>query len=178
MSKKPLVLGSRMLGRNLAAIVGHVVAVTVVLVVSLAALAGAALGQPAGLVAAYSFDEGVGTLVGDTSSNAHTGTITGATWTTAGRFGSALSFDGTNDWVTVTNAAGLDLRTGMTLEAWVYPTALSGWRSVIMKETAGGLAYTLYAHDSAPHPAIYVNTGGTDVEAPGGGSLPLNAWTH
>ena len=31
----------------------------------------------------------------------------GATWTTAGRFGNALSFDGVNDWVTVADANAL-----------------------------------------------------------------------
>jgi hypothetical protein len=127
-------LHSAMRGRGLA--VAYLMAVAAVLVVSLAVLVGPATGQPAGLMAAYSFDEGAGTSVGDTSGNAHTGTITGATWTTAGWFGGALNFDGTNDWVAVSDAAGLDLRTGMTLEAWVYPTALSGWRTVVLKEMA------------------------------------------
>ena len=94
-----------------------------VAVVSIMSFSEPAMGQTTGLQAAYSFDEGAGTSVGDTSGNAHTGTITGATWTTAGRFGGALSFDGANDWVAVSDAAGLDLGTGMTLEAWVYPTA-------------------------------------------------------
>ena len=35
-----------------------------------------------------------------------------------GRFGKALSFDGLNDWVTVNDAASLDLTTGMTVVAW------------------------------------------------------------
>jgi len=34
----------------------------------------------------------------------------------------ALTFDGVNDRVTIPDAADLDLTTGMTLEAWVYPT--------------------------------------------------------
>src|SRR5687768_2102092 len=92
-------------------IMAHLVTAVAVLVVSLSALAGPATGQPVGLAAAYSFDEGAGTAVGDSSGNAHTGTITGATWTTTGRFGGALSFDGTNDWVTVADAASLDLGT-------------------------------------------------------------------
>ena len=54
----------------------------------------------------------------------NTGTISGATWAPAGRFGGALSFDGTNDIVNVPDASALDLTTAMTLEAWVRPTAL------------------------------------------------------
>ena len=43
----------------------------------------------------------------------------------------------------------------MTIEAWVNPTALSGWRTVALKGMPGGLAYALYAHDNAPRPAGY-----------------------
>ena len=44
----------------------------------------------AGLVAAYNFDEGAGTTLIDRSGQGNTGTISGAAWTTQGRFGSAL----------------------------------------------------------------------------------------
>jgi len=43
-----------------------------------------------GLVAAYSFDEGAGPTVWDSAAAAGSGTVSGATWTTAGRFGGAL----------------------------------------------------------------------------------------
>ena len=49
---------------------------------------------PPGLVAAYSFDGGSGTTVADVSGNGNVGAIVGATWTTAGRYGNALSFNG------------------------------------------------------------------------------------
>ena len=130
------------------------------------------------LVAAYAFAEGSGTSASDATANGHTGTVSGATWSTSGRFNNALSFDGTNDWVTVADGAGLDLTTAMTLEAWVNPSALSGWQTVIMKERPGGLAYTLYAHDNAPRPSAYINTGGGDAAAIGATGLPLNTWTH
>ena len=48
------------------------------------------------LVAAYSFDEGAGTSVADLSGHANTGTIANGAWTTAGKFGKALVFNGTN----------------------------------------------------------------------------------
>jgi PKD repeat protein len=65
----------------------------------------------------------------------------------------------------------------MTLEAWVYPTALSGWRTVILQERPDGLVYALYAHSDVSRPAIYVHTG-ADAGAVGGTSLPLNTWSH
>ena len=46
-------------------------------------------------VAAYGFDEGSGTTLPDTSGNGNNGTINGATWTTTGKYGAALSFNGT-----------------------------------------------------------------------------------
>src|SRR5947208_4131388 len=91
-----------------------------------------------GLVAAYSFDEGAGTTVADASGNGNTGTINGATWTTAGRYGSALVFDGTSTSVTVANAGSLRLTTGMTLEAWVYPTGALTWRRAVIDEDVDG----------------------------------------
>ena len=81
----------------------------------------AAAAAVTGLVGAYSFDAGSGTSLADSSGAANTGTISGPTWTTAGKTGNALSFDGVNDWVTIADKASLDLTSGMTLEAWVKP---------------------------------------------------------
>jgi hypothetical protein len=135
--------------------------------------------EPPGLVAAYAFEEGANTTTADATGKLHTGTVSGATWTTAGRYGRALSFDGVNDWVTVADANDLDLTNGMTLEAWVRPAALSGWKTVVLKEgSATTLAYSLYANDSNPWPANTVRIGGADRSAVGTSALPLNTWTH
>jgi hypothetical protein len=136
--------------------------------------------QTAGLVAAYGFNAGAGTTAADASGQQNTGAISGAQWVAQGRYGAALRFDGVDDMVRVADAASLDLTSGMTLEAWVQPTTLSGWRSVIMKEVSGGLAYTLYAHDNAPKPAAYVRIAGkTASDATSGtAALPLNTWSH
>ena len=88
----------------------------------------------AGLVAAYGFDEASGTTATDASGTGNAGTIAGATRMAAGRAGAALQFDGVDDMVTVADAASLDLTTGMTMEAWVNPTSVAGWRTVILKE--------------------------------------------
>ncbi|HEY7118821.1 MAG TPA: Ig-like domain-containing protein [Tepidisphaeraceae bacterium] len=133
----------------------------------------------AGPVAAYAFNEGAGTTVADASNTGNTGTITGGTWTTTGKFGNALSFNGTNSWVTVADSASLHLTNGMTLEAWVNPTSLTGWETAIMKERPAGLAYALYTSDNTSKPpAGYLNKGGADVSAVGTTNLSLNTWTH
>jgi hypothetical protein len=130
------------------------------------------------LVAAYSFNEGSGSTLTDRSGRGHTGSISGATWTTSGQYGGALSFDGVNDWVTVSDSAALDLTTGMTLEAWVYPTSVSSWRTVIMKQRTGGLAYALYAASSSMRPAGWGTIAGSQIGVSGPSTLPLNTWTH
>jgi chitodextrinase len=79
-----------------------------------AATAHAAAG---GMVAAYSFDEGSGTTLGDQSGNGHPGTVVGATWA-AGKYGSALSFNGISSRVDLP-PLGTFYKTGFTLEAWV-----------------------------------------------------------
>jgi hypothetical protein len=135
-----------------------------------------------GLVASYGFNEGTGSTLADRTSLGHAGTIAGATWTTQGRFGSALTFDGVNDWVTVADANDLDFTTGFTLEAWVYPTTLGNgsWRTVFMKERSGGEVYNLYAHATSV-PAAYVVRAaqqGTPLDARPTAQLPLNTWSH
>ena len=88
-----------------------------------------------GLVAAYSFDEGVGHDRRRTrSGNGNNGTLVNATWTTAGKYGGALSFNGSNARVNVPSSSSLQLTSGMTLEAWVNPSSVSSaWRDVIYK---------------------------------------------
>lgn len=74
----------------------------------------------ANTVALYRFDEGTGTSFADSSGNGLHGTISGATWTT-GLFGSALSFDGVNDYGLVAHNAILNFAStdNFTQETWV-----------------------------------------------------------
>ena len=89
-----------------------------------------------GLRAGYNFNDGAGTSVSDASGNALTGAIAGgATWTTPGRFGGALTFDGIDDHVTVGPSPLLNLTTG-TVEAWVRLDTLGRWHGVVAKGNA------------------------------------------
>ena len=72
-----------------------------------------------GLVAEWHFDEGSGNVLGDSSGNGNDGTIYGATWTTNGKFASALQFDG-NDYIVIPDSPELSGGAGknMTVEYW------------------------------------------------------------
>ncbi|MGW3351112.1 LamG-like jellyroll fold domain-containing protein [Nonomuraea rubra] len=135
-----------------------------------------AVQTPPGLVAAYSMNENAGSTIAD-SAGTNTGTLTSTTWSATGKYGPALSFNGTSSWVTVNDAPNLRLTTGMTLEAWVNPTTVSSWRTVIMKQYTGDLAYVLSAGSDSNRPHTVIHTTG-EVGTGGTASLPLNAWSH
>ncbi|WP_432824871.1 LamG-like jellyroll fold domain-containing protein [Dactylosporangium sp. CA-092794] len=134
--------------------------------------------QPTGLVAGYTFDAGSGTTVADSSGNVNTGTITGATWTT-GKYGGALSFNGSGNVVKVPSAPSLNVTTGLTLAAWIQPTgSQSGWRTIMQKENDGWFLNA--SNDTGPlYPAggITDNTGSTGY-CSATSAAPLNTWTH
>ena len=113
----------------------------------------------------------------DATGVGHTGTLVGATWTTSGKYGNALTFNGTSARVTVSDAADLDLTAGLTLEAWVYPTtAQSGWRTILHKETD---RYYLLANSNQNTPAAGGTFApGTQRTTYGTTALPVNAWSH
>ena len=76
---------------------------------------------PNGLVAAFSFNEGMGATATDDSGNGNTGTLStygsgNPTWTT-GKIGSALNFDAADDVVTVGSPASLDNLPAITVTA-------------------------------------------------------------
>jgi uncharacterized membrane protein len=146
--------------------------------VSLLALAWAdSASAQSGPVAAYGFDEGSGTTTADASGNANTGTLSGATWNASGRYGSALTFNGTSDWVTVPDNAVLDLTGPMTIEAWVYPTSVGDWRSVLLKETSTGLSYGLYTSDSDGLPSGWIRRT-SDIGVTGNAAVAIDSWVH
>jgi len=78
------------------------------------------------LLAAWQLDENTGTTTVDTSGNGNDGAISGATWTTSSRTGTALLFDGVDDFVNLGSDASIDniFAGGGTVSAWIYPT---GW---------------------------------------------------
>ncbi|MFB4265064.1 LamG-like jellyroll fold domain-containing protein [Nonomuraea sp. GTA35] len=130
-----------------------------------------------GLVAAYGMNEASGSSVVDSSGNGNTGTASGTSRTSSGRYGRALSFNGLLSQVNVPDSAGLRLTTGMTLEAWVRPSSVSGWRTVVMKRHSGGLAYALSAGapDQRPHARVHTTAA---ADLPGTAALPVNTWSH
>jgi len=81
-----------------------------------------------GPVAEWKFDEGSGSTVYDSTNNNNDGTLYGAMATSTadgsgwktGKYGSALAFDGTNDYVNAGGNVPNNITNQLTAEAWVY----------------------------------------------------------
>ena len=130
-----------------------------------------------GLVASFGFNEASGTLASDTSGNGNTGTITGATWT-QGKYGGALNFNGTSDSLKIEDSTSLNLRSGATIEAWVYPTVSQiEWRTIVQRQE---VAYFLHAsYDSGTlQPSTGYNLNGATKWIVSPSAIPVNVWTH
>ncbi|MDE1941147.1 MAG: hypothetical protein KGI66_03440, partial [Patescibacteria group bacterium] len=138
-----------------------------------------------GLVGWWKLDEGSGTTASDSSGSGNTGTLTGSalpTWT-AGKIGVALSFNGTNQYVTVNDSSSLAFGTGgFTVSFWIdpttdsqptnnsliwkmYPSLSNGWYIAL---SPTGKIYPYYRSD-APHYSYQFYSNAT---------IPANVWTH
>jgi hypothetical protein len=141
------------------------------------ATTGASTGTP-GLVAAYDFNAGSGTTVSDLSGNGNTGTIVNATWTTSGKYGSALSFNGTNAQVVVNDSASLHLTTAVTLEAWVNPSsAPTGWQDVIYKPVDNYFLEASSTNGNKPGTGVLLTSSAEPITY-GSTQLAANTWAH
>jgi glucose/arabinose dehydrogenase len=125
--------------------------IAVAVVAALGPAASLASAAAPGLVAAYSFDEGTGSTVTDSSGNGNTGTIHGATWTTQGKFGSALSFDGTSAYIDFGNPPSLQITGSMTWSAWIYATGNPADDGQIIAKSDNGGWQLKTSPDTGPH---------------------------
>lgn len=89
-----------------------------------------------GLIAYWPMDENGGTIVHDVSANGHDGTIQGDPQWTAGKFGSALEFDGEGNWgdgdyVLILQDSGLMPSDAMSVSAWAYLPASGTFAGIV-----------------------------------------------
>jgi hypothetical protein len=134
-----------------------------------------------GLIAGYGFNEGSGTTTSDASGNRLTGTLSGATWTTAGKSGAGLVFNGTNSFVDLGTPTALQITGSLTLTAWVKESANVGDDGTIISKSNGAAGWELKSSPDLGNRnfaiGVYTSGGGyvgrysTTVRA-------LNTWYH
>ena len=142
--------------------------------------------DPATSVAVWLFDEGRGNTANDASGNGNDGTLkNGPTWV-EGRFGNALEFDGTDDYVDVADNDALSGANDkqLTVVAWFKTTKISGPDNtpIITKYLSAQLKDWGLTVDTGRLKFAYETEGaGVDFEvnAPSmGGVVELDQWYH
>lgn len=110
-----------------------------------------------GLISYWPMNEGRGTVVGDSSGQLNTGTLSGATWVN-GKRGGALSFSGSSSNMLSTNLYPTATSvSSVTLSAWIKTSTASGKKIVGFESNQSGTASVSYDRH------LYVNTNGKVV---------------
>ena len=131
-----------------------------------------------GPVAHWTFDEGNGTTTYDMTDNDNDGyfgsTTTSPTWV-AGKYGTALSFDGTDDYVSIPIISGLS--TTQTIEMWFKSASFSsGMNQYLMQE--GTDVYAIQIYDGNNNNGLPTITFNNQLGTPAY-ELPIaNTWYH
>jgi len=142
-----------------------------------------------GPVGWWEMDEGKSNKAYDQTENNNDGTLGDGTcqpgagtcpvWT-QGKYGSALDFDGTDDYVNLGNSSKLDLTNNMTAEAWIY-TEAAGTNTIISKGGASIAQSTFWMDLRSNNSLIYFGgytPGGAAAYMSSSYNFQMNRWYH
>ncbi len=116
---------------------------------------------------------GFGDSAGTNNGTASNGNASGMAWTTGKVTGSgAVSFDGTDDYVSVPHSASLSPTSAVTVMAWVKPTATR-----IHDYVDKGRDYHLFLNASNILAFEVTNLAGT-TDSTGGSAVSTGSWSH
>ena len=100
------------------------------------------------------FDERTGSVVRDSTLYGNHGVLDGAEWAD-GVSGSALYFDGKDDWVKIGRTASLDTKNRITLEAWINPKEDNIYHPILEYSDGTYLGVHVWQHQRWSN--LYVN---------------------
>jgi uncharacterized repeat protein (TIGR01451 family) len=139
-----------------------------------------------GLVLAYSFDDGAGGSIHDSSANGNNGAIHGATWSSAGHTASALSFE-PQAYADSPNTPSLDIGGhGLTIEMWAFINPGTNDDYVLLEKpwAATGQTYPYYQYGieydwfgNKTLDFYFADTTGQSV-GPVSMAAPTGSWVH
>ncbi len=116
-----------------------------------------------------------GTYIGEVFNN---GTLNGAAWNSSGKYGTALSFDGVNDYVDLGSSSALLPVNTLTLEAWVNPKLLGSIATVLSK----GINSPYYGWEISKRGGNEwrgkITVGGVVYDAISDNTYTQNKWVH
>lgn len=138
------------------------------------------------LVGYWTFDEGTGLALNDSSGNANTGTLTNMTGTEwqAGRSGAptdySLAFDGLNDVVVVPDSPSVSLTGDMTLSAWInVPSLVGSSKNILAKDSNSAYRWRVEGNTGNLWTLLSDGAGSPTYELFSAGvAAPESGWHH
>jgi len=120
-----------------------------------------------GLVMALCMLEGAGNRTYDLTHNGNDGVFQSGPLWKPGRNGTAISFDGVNDYVDCGNDVSLNPTTALTMAAWIKSTGNAESDARIVAKRARDAAYEMMLITATGRIQIYIKTplGGTSVNS-------------
>jgi hypothetical protein len=132
------------------------------------------------IVGIWLFDEGEGEIATDSSDHGYDGTLNGPKWSD-GKFGKALEYDATDDYVEIPHDDGLSLQT-YTIAAWAKLKPRPGaWQAIVHKQGPGGNSernYVLNINNTVESVAHEFCSGGTNQRLDGATPVTDDEWHH
>lgn len=136
-----------------------------------------------GLIGHWKLDETSGTTATDSSGNGGDGTLynmaTPGCWV-AGQIGGALSFDGSNDYVSRSATSTLNLSRVFTISAWVYFVGDPAYEYIVTRNTSttANMQYGIYVRTPISGGALGVVLNGTTPADFPTVPWPEYTWSH
>lgn len=131
----------------------------------------------AGLVGYWSFDEA--DEANDLSGNGHDGVIRGNPKVIAGKFGEALEFNGSTDYVEIPDAPAISELKALSMSAWISPTKLGSWVAVAEKGIHLNWSYGFFIEpDGTLSFEVSTGPGNNLVCCVGNFALEIGKWYH
>ena len=136
--------------------------------------------DPKTAVGLWLFDEGTGKKAEDVSGKGNDGEIIGKPKWVEGKFGKALEFGESSDWVQVKDHESLRVYKGYSVMAWInaerhfHPG--TKWQGIIAKAN-NPRSFSFYTDDQKQF-LIAIHFGGAHIVGLSGSQVPLKAWTH
>lgn len=129
------------------------------------------------LVGYWSFDEA--DEANDLSGNGHDGVIRGNPKVIAGKFGEALEFNGSTDYVEIPDAPAISELKALSMSAWINPTKLGSWVAVAEKGIHLNWSYGFFIEPDGTL-SFYASTGPGNnlVCCVGNFALEIGKWYH
>jgi hypothetical protein len=126
---------------------------------------------------------GTAPQINDSTINANNGTTSGTMTTSEqvpGKIDGSVSFDGTNDYVSISDSTSLSIGTAVTVSAWIKPNSVSGtheiiakWQPSILGLLAFNQEYQLYS--TGTEIGVGASSGSATTS---GANLQINTWYH